>query len=257
MDNATRFRETPVAGRGTPEDVWQPWLSSVRCPPIPLEECDHMVVVAPHPDDEVLGVGALMATAVTAGVPVQVVAVTDGAASHPQSPTLSPATLAAARIAESKRATALLGVDEPLRLGLPDGGVSAHERELTTRLVDVLSATSRAGEPVWVLATWRGDGHPDHEATGRAAAQACSITGHRLVEYPVWMWHWARPADASVPWNRMRALAPTPDILARKRRAVDEFRTQIRPLSEAPRDAAILPPWVLARLMRATERVLW
>ena len=55
----------------------------------------------------------------------------------------------------------------------------------------------------------------------------------------------------------MRVLAPTVDVLARKRRAVDEFRTQIRPLSEDPRDATILPPWVLARLMRTTERVLW
>ena len=151
----------------------------------------------------------------------------------------------------------MLGVGEPLRLGLPDGGVHAHERELTTRLLDVLTATARAGETVWVLATWRGDGHPDHEATGRAAAAACSITGHRLVEYPVWMWHWARPGESPVPWNRIRALAPTTDILARRRRAVGEFRTQILPLSEDPRDAAILPPWVLARLMRTTERVLW
>ncbi|MEN0138419.1 MAG: PIG-L family deacetylase [Rhodococcus sp. (in: high G+C Gram-positive bacteria)] len=257
MGNGTRFRDTPVAARGTPEDVWQPWLATVRCPPIPLPECDRMVVVAPHPDDEILGVGALMATAATAGVPVQVVAVTDGGASHPQSPTFSPAALEFARIAESNRATKLLGVGEPLRLGLPDGGVSAHERELTARLVDVLTATARAGETVWVVATWRGDGHPDHEATGRAAAEACSITGHRMVEYPVWMWHWARPGEPSVPWNRIRALAPTADILARKRRAVDEFRTQILPLSEDPRDAAILPPWVLARLLRTTERVLW
>ncbi|MFC9359637.1 PIG-L deacetylase family protein [Rhodococcus sp. NPDC057014] len=257
MDNATRFRETPVAGRGTPEDVWQPWLTSVRWTPIPLTECDRMVVVAPHPDDEVLGVGALMATAATAGVPVHVVAVTDGGASHPGSPTLTPDTLAAARIAESTRATALLGVDEPLRLGLPDGDVSGHEQDLAARLVDVLTATCQPFERVWVLATWRADGHPDHEATGRAAAAACSVTGHRVMEYPVWMWHWARPADPSVPWNRMREFAPADDVLVRKRRAVDEFCTQILPLSEDPRDAAILPPWVLARLMRTTELVLW
>ncbi len=126
----------------------------------------------------------------------------------PDSPTLTPDALAAARIAESNQATALLGVGEPLRLGIPDGGVSAHEHELTTRLVGVLTATPGEAERVWVLATWRGDGHPDHEATGRAAAEACSITGHRLIEYPVWMWHWARPADPAVPWNRIRVLTP-------------------------------------------------
>jgi len=257
MDNGTRFRDMPVAGRGTPEGEWQLWLGDIAFPSIPLTECDRMVVVAPHPDDEVLGVGALVATAAGHGIPVAVVAVTDGAASHPGSPTLSPAALTTARIAESIRATALLGVGEPVRLGLPDGGIDAHEQELTARLVDVLTAACLPGERVWFLATWRGDGHPDHEAAGRAAAQACSITGHRLVEYPVWMWHWARPADAVVPWHRMRILAPAPDALTRKRRAVDEFRTQILPLSEDPRDAAILPPWVLARLMRTTERVFW
>ncbi|MFC0451242.1 PIG-L deacetylase family protein [Rhodococcus jostii] len=257
MDGGNRFRETPVAGRGTPEDEWQAWLGDNAFSAIPLTECDRMIVVAPHPDDEVVGVGALVATAAAHGTPVVVVAVTDGAASHPGSPSLSPDALATARIAESNRATALLGVGEPLRLGLPDGEVDTHERELTARLVDVLTATCRPGERVWVLATWRGDGHPDHESTGRAAAESCSITGHRLVEYPVWMWHWARPTDAAVPWERMRVLTPAAEILARKRRAVDEFRTQILPLSEDARDAAILPPWVLARLLRTTEGVFW
>lgn len=44
-----------------------------------------LVIVAPHPDDETLGCGLLIAAAVRAGVRVAVIALTDGQASHPGS----------------------------------------------------------------------------------------------------------------------------------------------------------------------------
>lgn len=73
---------TPVIhGGGTPEWRWRSW--SRVFPPLELAGCRRLVVVAPHPDDEVLGVGGLMATAVGAGVELDIVAVTDGDASHP------------------------------------------------------------------------------------------------------------------------------------------------------------------------------
>jgi hypothetical protein len=55
------------------------------------------------------------------------------------------------------------------------------------------------------LATWRGDGHPDHEAVGRAAARAARFVGATLWEFPVWAWHWARPGAIEVPWHRSMA----------------------------------------------------
>ena len=42
-----------------------------------------MTVIAPHPDDETLGLGATMATLCDAGVDVQVVSVSDGGAAYP------------------------------------------------------------------------------------------------------------------------------------------------------------------------------
>jgi LmbE family N-acetylglucosaminyl deacetylase len=64
------------------------------------------------------------------------------------------------------------------RLGQPDGGID--EDALAAALEPLL------GPGRWCLATWRADGHPDHEAVGRAAARACTATGARLLEYPVW-----------------------------------------------------------------------
>jgi hypothetical protein len=77
----------------------------------------------------------------------------------------------------------------------------------------------------------------------------------RLLSYPVWMWHWARPGDLRVPWSYARRVPLPPEIHQAKQAAVRTFETQIAPLSDDPADAAVLPPPVLARLTRSTEIV--
>ncbi|WP_258374343.1 PIG-L deacetylase family protein [Curtobacterium sp. MCBD17_032] len=47
-------------------------------------------MVAPHPDDETLGAGGLIAIAADRGLPVHVVLVSRGEGSHPESPTTRP-----------------------------------------------------------------------------------------------------------------------------------------------------------------------
>jgi hypothetical protein len=72
---------------------------------------------------------------------------------------------------------------------------------------------------------------------------------------PVWTWHWAVPDDERVPWTRARRVPLPPAALTAKQEAVAAYRTQVAPLSEDPADAAILPPQVLARLLRPFETV--
>ncbi|SNT06327.1 PIG-L deacetylase family protein [Rhodococcoides kyotonense] len=233
---------------GTPESVWHAWDRTF--PPLDLTPCRELVVVAPHPDDEILGVGGLMAVASAAGVPVTIVAVTDGGGSHEGSPTLSKEQLIAERPEESRRALEKLSVQaDPIRLGIGDGAVADREDDIADALADI------AGSGAWCLTTWRGDRHPDHEATARACWKVASRTGIRVVEYPVWMWHWAKPDHPDVPWERARAVALDPHIQSAKHAAVQEFRTQIAPLSDHPADRAVLPPHVLDRLLRPYEVV--
>ncbi|WP_216693951.1 PIG-L deacetylase family protein [Dietzia psychralcaliphila] len=242
--------------RGTPAADWARWLAERAPDPeftVP-DGCRRLVVVAPHPDDEILGVGITASRFAAAGVDVTVVAVTDGDASHPDSPTLTPQRLAELRVEESRRACTLLGLPEPVRLGLPDGRVREHRARLADALV---GAVGDPGHDTLVLTTWRGDGHPDHEASGRAAADACAATGARLVEYPVWTWHWAPPGDPRVPWGRRRRVVLTDVELAAKRAAVAEFVTQVAPLSALPGDEAILPDWIVDRLVTREETVFW
>ena len=248
-----------LSGEGTPERAWQGWheLASrpkLRMPAPPAT----VVVIAPHPDDEVLGVGGLLALLARAGTAIHIVAVTDGEASHPGSPTLTPRALAARRVSESEEALSLLGLKpaSTTRLRLPDGDVRRAESygaNITSAVMRILAHNGERG-PAWCLAPWTGDGHPDHAAAGAAAINAAGTTA-RVLAYPVWMWHWAEPGDPRVPWWQVRRVLLTDDVRDAKRAAAAAFATQVNPLSDDPADAAILPPPVLARLTRDVEYV--
>jgi LmbE family N-acetylglucosaminyl deacetylase len=243
---------TTIEGRGTDEATWQAWPAMHSWPELSLGDCRRAVLVAPHPDDEILGAAGILAALVSQGSEVVVVAVTDGEASHPGSSVVQRETLAGVRTQESLAALADLGVTAGARhrLGVPDGEISCVEGGVTARLVDLL----QPGD--WCFATWRGDGHPDHEAVGRAAAAACAVTGARLLELPIWAWHWATPDDRRVPWSRMQAFPLTEQAMSRKRLALSRFVSQLNPLGPAPADAAILPPHVVVRFHRSCETVL-
>ena len=136
-----------------------------------------------------------------------------------------------------------------MSLGLPDGQLEYHEDGLTDALVEILDDAAPGS---WCAATWRGDGHPDHETVGRAAAAACARSGATLLEYPVWMWHWASPTDPAVPWDRARRVELTDDALNVKAVAAESFPSQTR---RTPDREAVLPPAVLQRLLAIGEVV--
>jgi LmbE family N-acetylglucosaminyl deacetylase len=246
--NGSRFAARPIAAGGTPTDEWVAWRRAL--PDLDLGDCPGLVVVAPHPDDETLGFGATAATLRARGVDVQVVSVSDGGGAIPGPSIRERSCLESERRAELHRATEILGLRPPICLGLPDGELSDHEAELTDHLAGLLAAGSKG---MWCAATWRGDGHPDHEAVGRASAAAAERTGAALLEYPVWMWHWAAPDDDDVPWQRMSRVRLDLAAMARKRRATKVFRTQLTP-GRSETDA-VLPPFVVRRLLAVGEVV--
>ncbi len=67
---------------GVSEATWVPLLRALpgRRPAALFAAASRMVVVTPHPDDETLGVGGIIAAMAGAGLPVTVVSVTDGEA---------------------------------------------------------------------------------------------------------------------------------------------------------------------------------
>lgn len=194
-----------IVGQGTSETDWRAWLATAEIAELDAALFDparRWVVVAPHPDDEVLTCGGALMRHVGAGGEVAIVAVTDGEASHPGDVVLTPARLAEMRRIESQRGLERLGVPTRsiARLGLADGQVAAGSAFLRQALIGMLRPSDV------VVTTCRFDGHPDHEATARSTAQACGEIGCQLLEAPVWMWHWATPGAPQLPWQRLRAL---------------------------------------------------
>jgi LmbE family N-acetylglucosaminyl deacetylase len=248
--NCARFAATPLSGPGTPARAWLAPLKKRALPALDLTECPGLVVVAPHPDDETLGLGATAAQLTASGVDVQVVSVSDGGAAEPGASPMQRLHLESTRRSELLSATGALGIRAPVSLSLPDGQLADHEDGLTDLLEQILED---AAPRTWCAATWRGDGHPDHEAVGRAAAAACARTGVTLLEYPVWMWHWAGPADPAVPWDRAYSVPVSASSLDRKHHAAQCFRSQFAPATQGC--APVLPAFVLQRLLAVGEMV--
>jgi LmbE family N-acetylglucosaminyl deacetylase len=243
-------RDFTHVGPGTPAITWRRHPGWNHGDPLSLDGVRRLVVVAAHPDDESLGAGGLISTATRLGVRVQIVCATDGEGSHPDSPTRTPVDLAAQRVEEGVAAARILGVDAVDRVGLPDGGVAGHQDALTRRLVEVVGD----GREAVLVAPWRRDGHPDHEAAGRAAAVAARRTGADLWEYPVWFWHWGLPDDA--PWSSLRRFELDEEATQGKRAAIRAHRSQVEQLSDLEGDETLLQPALLAHFVDGPERFL-
>jgi LmbE family N-acetylglucosaminyl deacetylase len=124
---------------------------------IPFEPQDlrgeRLLVLAPHPDDEVIGCGGLVALHLREGRKVHVVVATDGAQAGD----------AAQREAESRAALATLGDATIEFLGFPDREL-AHAHDLDDRLATIL----REWKPDLVAVPSPLEIHPDHVALSRA-----------------------------------------------------------------------------------------
>jgi LmbE family N-acetylglucosaminyl deacetylase/SAM-dependent methyltransferase len=240
---------------GTDPDAWTPVLDGVRSARIDLDAYDRVLVVAPHPDDETLGAGGLIATAAEADLPVHVVLVSRGEGSHPDSPTTTPDELRTRRLDEFRAAVGALHPAATWSvLDVPDGGLREQPEPLVAALTEHLSTRApgrtTAGRTMpdatlpgrtLLVAPWQGDGHRDHRIAGEVAAGIASdTTDVDLVSYPVWAWHWDEPAAPALPLAELHALELTATALDRKRRALDAHVSQVRPLSSAPGDEAIV-----------------
>ena len=191
-----------------------------------------VIVVAPHPDDESLGCGGLIAEACAEGRPTQVVVVSDGTGSHPGSRIYPKARLRDLRESEARRAVNELGLD-PVQdiafLRLPDRFVPSRG-PIAERAIERIVASAEEVGAAALFVSWRHDPHCDHQASyclARAAQRR--LTAVKLFEYTVW--GAALPAATPVePAGGFRLEIGR--HLTRKRRAIDAHRSQTTDLIE-------------------------
>ncbi|MCW6509424.1 PIG-L deacetylase family protein [Lichenifustis flavocetrariae] len=169
--------------------------------PIELTGGRPFVVLSPHPDDESLGAGGLIAAACAGHERVEVVVLTDGSGSHPRSVLYPRDRLIALRREECARAVAHLGLPDGrvTHLNLPDtlapksGPAFEEAVERIVRIVDASGAGS-------AFVTWGRDPHCDHESAELIArAVRDRRPSLRLWSYPIWGWHLDPAAEVEDP----------------------------------------------------------
>ena len=199
---------------GTPEQAWSAEGRLADRPSVQLDLHDELVVIAAHPDDETFGAGLLITRAAERGMRVRVIVVTDGAAAWTETDDL-----VAVRRRETIEAVKTLAPHVEVEfLAFPDGETREHRGEVAGELRHILRD---AGAQALFAAPWRGDGHRDHRIVGEIMAD---IAGDRtLLEYPIWMWHWAHPVRSRLPWDRLEHVTGDGSV---KRRALEAFRSQ-------------------------------
>ena len=240
-----------IQGEATGARQWQGWLAGLRCHELSVQDWlpaqGRLVIVAPHPDDEILASGGLISMHVARGGKVFVVAVTDGEASHGATSGAHRQALAVQRRNERLVGLQALGVapSSVLSLGLGDGQVQQQVSVLLDRLMRQLQPDDL------VVSTWEHDGHPDHDTTGQAARAACAAIGCAYLAAPVWMWHWAKPGDARVPWLRLRALPLAAADARHKQTALQAHASQLSSRSDSL--GAVLGPAIVERASWRTE----
>lgn len=205
------------------------------------------LIVAPHPDDETFGCGALLARLAEAGTPVEIAIVTDGRGSH-ASKAITPDELAAVRATECVEACRLLGIDVARihQFGIEEGSLAGHATDVVSRLVELIDASQATDVFVPSSLDW----HGDHVAVNQAATQAVGQRpGVRIFDYPVWFWAdgpwltrngasfprrlWAFVADPLVTLRTLRpvVIRPGERHLEAKRAALHAYRSQVSNLT--------------------------
>lgn len=164
-----------------------------------------VLVVAPHPDDEVIGPGGAVARHLDRGDRVRVLLVTSGGATVGAGRDVM-----AVREAETRRALSHLGDDVQLALGrLPDGG-------LPTRVGEIAELIGRCAEGCATVYTPSLlDHHPDHHAVAVATGRAGLASDTEVYGYEVWA-----PGPVDV-------LVDVTGVFARKQAALGEYRTAL------------------------------
>lgn len=226
-------------------------------PPETVRSWGKTLVVAPHPDDESLGCGGAIALLSSFGVPVNVLFISDGTGSHPNSVRFPAPVLRDLRESEAREALSRLGasLDSAVFLRLQDGAVPGQDTPGFAAAAASCRAYLADFQPQTLLLPWRRDPHPDHRATSRIVQAALGglTPKPRVLEYPVWAWERAAPEDVPQPHEARAFRLDISGAAAVKRSAVDAHQSQVTHLIDDDPHGFWLSPEVIAHFERPWE----
>jgi LmbE family N-acetylglucosaminyl deacetylase len=218
----------------------------------PLEALGRVAIVAPHPDDESLGCGGLIARLAALGRPPLVIVVSDGTGSHPNSRSFPAERLRALREEETRAAVAALGLPLPPHfLRLRDTAVPHPGNPDFAEAVERIASALPPEGVDTIAVSFRDDPHCDHQASFALAAAVIARTA-RLLEYVIWN---DEAATATPPGFRPLRL-DIAGVLDAKLRAIACHQSQTSDLISDDPDGFRLEPAMLRRFERPWETYL-
>lgn len=190
-----------------------------------ISRIQRALVLAPHPDDEVLGCGGTMARLVKAGAHVEVAVVTRGR------PPMFDAQQAEQVRAEAERSHALLGVATRF-MDLPAAALDGVAHAELNRAVAAVLAEVR---PDTLFVPFAGDLHLDHQLVFQSAMVAARPRGtaypRRILAYEtVSETNWSAPQIA--PNFQPNVFVDIDGFLDRKLEAFAAFASQCQPFPD-------------------------
>lgn len=209
-------------------------------------------VFAPHPDDESLGCGGLIALLRKFDLAVDVIVLSDGTLSHPNSRKFPSEKLRDLRETEMKNALRILGVSEDkiTFLGYRDRSVPQSGTDDFAAAVLKIKNLLVKINPQTIVVPWRRDPHPDHRAAWQivhSAVNSADIFDRKIkiLEYPIWLWELAEDNDLPLK-DEIKAWRLNIETVAeQKQNAIKAHVSQITDLIDDDPEGFRLSPEVL------------
>jgi LmbE family N-acetylglucosaminyl deacetylase len=216
-----------------------------------------VLVVAPHPDDESLGCGGLIATLALTGTAFCFVFVTDGGASHLGSRAWPRERLVACRRDEAVEALRRLNVEDAniIFLALPDSAMPVRGSPEWDKSVAQVAGIITEFNPALALLPWRRDPHCDHRASWRLAKDGLKLAdAHaKTLEYPIWLDEFGEETDRPRDDEARPVVFDVAAVLEAKRAAIAAHLTQTTTLIDDDPNGFRLTKAVIERLATPTE----
>lgn len=195
------------------------WGLGRKVPVLP----NNVLIVAPHPDDEVIGCGGLIARLVREGRPPHVIIMTGGESSHKGCCDTSKHDILKARRNLTREALKILGLPQSHihELDYRDGNINMNDIQ-----TDALKILIGRLAPDSVFIPHWGEGWPDHVNTARIVKDILPADTE-IWEYCVWMWYYN--VWRGLDWKNAATLSMTPEEHSMKLKAMDAYTTPLAP----------------------------
>lgn len=190
-------------------------------PALPL--ADKVAIIAPHPDDEVIGCAGLIQALVERGTPPHVILMTGGGGSHRGCCTTSEEDIIIARRKLTLKAAKILGLPESHihTLEYVDDNIVMNSSE-TEKLKGLIQGLY----PDAVFAPYKGEVVPDHIRTEEIVKELMKDTNVSIYEYCVWMWYYN---VWNLDYKNACILKMSPTMHQRKLQAIEQYVTPLAP----------------------------